>query len=305
MDVREIGEDELPLLVEVRRLVRPREHTTVTGLIDWRRQASDTTWLLARDAGRPVGGGIGVIGWHSRPGVALVEAWTLPEVRGHGVGSEIFEELARWASARGCIELRMTVYEDDPESLEWAERHGFREIGRMAQLALELDGLDPPAIGPPPGIAIVAWSERPGIDEALYAVYCEAEPDIPGEEHNLLPTLEEWLEDDMRGASDTPDAVFVALAGDEVVGFAKLSVPEEGGDTAYHDLTGVRRAWRGRGIAAALKRAQIAWAVRQGYRRLVTANDERNLPIRHLNERHGYRPEPGRIVLHTMLDAAD
>ena len=37
---------------------------------------------------------------------------------------------------------------------------------------------------------------------------------------------------------------------------------------AVHDLTGVKRSWRGRGIARALKAAQIAWAMREGYERL-------------------------------------
>jgi RimJ/RimL family protein N-acetyltransferase len=305
VEIREIGEDELGLLVEVRNAVRPREHTTATGLLDWRRQASDTAWILAFDDGRPVGGGIGVIGWHSKPGVALVEAWTLPEARGRGIATGVFEELAGWASDRGCIELRAAVDEDDPVSLAWAERHGFRGIGRSTRLVLDLTAIDPPVVDPPTGIAIATWAERPGIERGLYAVYCEAEPDIPDEEHNELPGFEEWLADDMQGASDSPEAVFAAFAGEQVVGFAKLSLPEEGGDTAYHDLTGVLRAWRGRGIAGALKRAQIAWAAAHGYRRLVTANHELNHPIRRLNERYGYVPEPGSIVLHTMLDAAD
>lgn len=305
MEIREIGEDELGLLVGVRNTVRPRDHTTATGLLDWRRQASDTAWILAHDGARPVGGGIGVIGWHSKPGVALVEAWTVPDARGHGVATGVFEELARWASDRGCIELRASVDEDDPESLAWAERHGFREIGRSTRLVLDLTAIDPPAVDPPAGIVVATWAERPGSEHGLYDVYREAEPDIPGEEHNELPGFEEWLADDMQGTSDSPEAVFVAFAGDEVVGFAKLSLPEEGGDTVYHDLTGVLRAWRGRGIASALKRAQIAWAAAHGYRRLVTANDELNVPIRRLNERFGYVPEPGSIVLHTMLDAAD
>jgi GNAT superfamily N-acetyltransferase len=73
---------------------------------------------------------------------------------------------------------------------------------------------------------------------------------------------------------------------------------------AFHDLTGVRRAWRGRGIAAALKRAQIGWAKEHGYLRLVTSNEERNEPIRRLNVRHGYRVEPGRVLLRAPIEAA-
>jgi len=43
--------------------------------------------------------------------------------------------------------------------------------------------------------------------------------------------------------------------------------------------------------------AEIAWAKEQGYERLETQNEERNEPIRRLNERHGYVVEPGSITL--------
>ena len=48
-------------------------------------------------------------------------------------------------------------------------------------------------------------------------------------------------------------------------------------------MTGVRRAWRGRGIAGALKRTQLAWAKANGYERLETANETRNVPIQRLS----------------------
>ena len=66
-------------------------------------------------------------------------------------------------------------------------------------------------------------------------------------------------------------------------------------------MTGVRRSWRGRGVARALKQAQIAWAKRAGYEVLETANEERNEPIRRLNADLGYQLAPGRIVLEGPL----
>jgi GNAT superfamily N-acetyltransferase len=105
----------------------------------------------------------------------------------------------------------------------------------------------------------------------------------------------------MRGPGDRADATFVAVAGDAVVGYAKLSLTDAQPGTAYHDLTGVKRAWRGRGVARALKATQIAWAKRNGYARLSTANEERNAPIRRLNQRFGYRPGPARIHLRGPL----
>ena len=105
----------------------------------------------------------------------------------------------------------------------------------------------------------------------------------------------------MQGPGDRADATFVAVAREEVVGFAKLSLTEAQPEIAYHDLTAVKRAWRGRGVARALKATQIGWAKRAGYKRLSTNNEERNAPIRRLNERFGYRPGPALILFRGPL----
>ena len=116
-----------------------------------------------------------------------------------------------------------------------------------------------------------------------------------------MEPYEDWLAHDMHGSADRPEATFVALAGEEVVGFAKFFLTAAQPTDAHHDTTGVKRAWRGRGIAGALKLAQIAWAKRQGYERLVTGNEIRNEPIRRLNARLGYREESGRLMMRGPL----
>jgi GNAT superfamily N-acetyltransferase len=73
------------------------------------------------------------------------------------------------------------------------------------------------------------------------------------------------------------------------VGFASL---HDYGPDAHNSLTAVKRAWRRRGVATALKRTQIAAAKEHGFRRLLTESETRNTPMRALNEKLGYRPEP-------------
>jgi GNAT superfamily N-acetyltransferase len=65
---------------------------------------------------------------------------------------------------------------------------------------------------------------------------------------------------DMQGADDRPEATFVALVDGEAVAYAKLALSRARPAAAMHDMTGVRRAWCGCGIARALKAAEIAWA---------------------------------------------
>jgi GNAT superfamily N-acetyltransferase len=303
LKLREIAEDELARLVRVLAAVRPRERWSAENLVDWRRQAEETIWLLACDGYSEVGAGIGVHGWHSEPGVVRTLAFVPEELRGRGIGSALLARLAGWAAAHGGHTVEGTVEEDDASSIAWLQARGYVEVGRNSTMRLDLPAVAEPPVDPPSGIEIVSWAERPEAAAGMYEVACEAYPDIPGEEDTPMGSFEAWLATDMEGLSDRAEATFVALAGDQVVGYAKLSLSASDTEYAFHDITGVRRAWRGRGIASALKRAEIAWAKRNGFTHLETWNEVRNTPIRILNERYGYTLQPGRITMRRAISA--
>ncbi len=235
--------------------------------------------------------------WHAEP---LVRPIVPPAHRRRGLGSALLGELSRSAASDGTSALLAHVELGDDDSLRFAERRGFVEIGRELKVALDLTGelltLDPPA-----GVEIVSWAERPELVDGLYEVYLEGQADIPSEEDVEIQSLDDWLAGDMSGESDRPEWTFVAVAGEEVVGYSKWSLTTAQPHTAHHDLTAVKRSWRGRGIAGALKSAQLAWAKENGYTKAVTNNEERNAPIRRLNERFGYLPAGGRILMRGPL----
>jgi GNAT superfamily N-acetyltransferase len=290
--LREIGADELEPFVDVIRRTFPREEATVAGFVDWKRQAEDMAWFLADGAAAFV-----LTGWHTPPGHAIGAVAVAPERRGAGLGDELLRAIEDWARERGSTQLEGGIAEDDHASIAWAAARGFEEVGRNSRMVLDLTAIEPPDAAPPPGIEIVAWADHPDLARGLWEVAREAGPDIPGEEGTDAGSFEEWLDRDMRGDGDRPEAVFVALEGGEVLGYAKLAFNPENADRAFHDLTGVRRAHRGRGIAAALKATQIAWAKANGYGSLQTSNEVRNEPIRHLNAKHGYVLEPGVVIV--------
>ena len=295
-EIREIDENELPRWVAVTKAAT-NEADTVEGYLDWKRQARETVWLLASDGKDDVGAAIGIGGWHSPEGVARGEVTVPREARGAGVGSALLASLSAWAGELGFVDLMGPVKETDDVSLAWAARRGFVEIGRNSLLALDLTRTAKPSVEPPDGIEIVSWADRPGVEAEMYAVAQEAYPDVPGEEDAEVASFEEWLAMDMQGAGDRPEATFVALSDGAVVAYAKLSLSRARPTVAMHDMTGVRRGWRGRGIARALKAAEIAWALDNGFERLETQNEERNEPIRRLNERYGYVVEPGSVTV--------
>ena len=227
----------------------------------------------------------------------MVLLTVLAEARRRGVGTALYEAVSDWTRERRLDVLEAVVSDEDPESLAWAERRGFAEDRREKGVGLRLAEIEPPPVEPPEGIEIVSWAERPDLARGIYDVALEASPDIPGWEDEIPEPFEDWLVNDMQGSGDKPEATFLALAGDEVVAYAKFSLTAAQPTTAHHDLTAVKRAWRGRGVARALKAAQINWAAENGYTELHTRNETRNVPIRRLNARFGYRPGIGRIYL--------
>jgi mycothiol synthase len=291
-----VDEADERVTLDVYNAVLPQDAITIDEVNSFKLGMRDYADYLARIDGSVAGSAVGAIR-PQRPDRVFALVTVLAEHRRQGVGMALYQVVSRWAAERGLDAIESWVDEDDAQSIAFAERRGFAEIERNGRMVLDLAGVGELSVEPPAGIEIVTWAERPDLDFGLYEVACEANPDIPGSEHERMEPFEDWLAHEMRGSGDLAEATFVALAGDEVVGFAKFSLTAARPRVASHDLTGVKRAWRGRGIAGALKRAQIAWAKREGYERLETANEMRNEPIRRLNARLGYRPAPGRIFL--------
>jgi GNAT superfamily N-acetyltransferase len=105
--------------------------------------------------------------------------------------------------------------------------------------------------------------------------------------HGSVPrvTLEEWHRDWIN----TPEAAFAALAGGEVIGVASLLLDPDQPARAETGYTAVRREWRGRGVAGALKRSTLAWAAGHGIAEVYTWTQQGNARMRTVNERLGYR----------------
>jgi GNAT superfamily N-acetyltransferase len=259
-------------------------------------------YLLARLDGAPVGCAYAASFPGGDAGGEHIDAdvSVLPEHRSAGIGTALYRAISDHARAAGKHGLTIEVREDDPASLAWLERRGFVEVERQKAVALDLETVDAIAPSPPPGVVIVSRAERPGLEEDMYRVGVEAGRDIPGLDAEHAPSFEAWRSFEIERPSRRPELCFVALADGDVVGFASLDVFGES-DRGHHGLTCTARMWRGRGIATALKRAQIAAAKRAGLRRLLTESEERNEPMRRLNEKLGYLPEPGMIVLQGPL----
>lgn len=231
--------------------------------------------------------------------------WVLPDARGHGLGSALYAAASDVAREAGKTGFQTEVSEVHEDGLRFLANRGFTETDRSKMVRLDLTGIVPPDPAPPAGIRLVSLAERPDALPGVHATAAEAFPDIPGDDDIHVGTLDEFAARDVDRPGIPREAFFVAIdeASGEVVGYASLIYDAASTSVAYHDMTAVRRAYRGRGIAGALKRATIAWAIGHGLDALDTGNDVDNGPMRAVNLALGYRPAPDWVGLQGPLAA--
>jgi GNAT superfamily N-acetyltransferase len=293
-----VDEADLAAIARIVNETSPEDPTSVDEL----RWADATypggTRFLAEIDGRPVGAAtVGRIYMHPPefPGFwATLDV--LPEARRQGIGTGLLIGVSAVARAAGKRELHVPAIDSRPEGVEFLVHRGFDELERASAVELPLAGMRAPSVDPPPGVVVHALADRPELVPGVHAVAMEAFPDIPGgEEPIAVGDLAEFTARDVDRPSIPKDGFFVAVdeGSGAVVGYASLLlVPGGGNRKAWHDMTAVARAWRGRGLATALKRATIGWAIEHAIEVLVTGNDIDNAPMRAVNARLGYRPTP-------------
>jgi GNAT superfamily N-acetyltransferase len=255
------------------------------------RTRPDRLVLVAELEGEVVGAGLG--GRSDDPERGYVAPRVHPTARRRGVGTALLEPLVEFVDSLGLERLSGQV--TDLGSKAFAERYGFVESDRQVEQVRHLDeeiALDPI----PDGVEVVTIAEQPELLEAAYPLARdEGYPDLALEGSISIP-LEEWLHDE----ATLSEGSFVALADGEIVGYSGLMAHDNDG-VAEDGLTVVRREWRRRGLAKALKQRELAWAKDAGLREVVTWTQRGNDGMRAVNESLGYEYRDVAITMAAML----
>lgn len=226
---------------------------------------------------------------HPVPGL---EHLPFAEVWFHAIDDDAWRAASTAALAIDKTGLEVWTTTRSPEVAQWLEERGYDEVRRY--VISELDVAAAPDLGPP-SFEVVTFADRPDLEEELHELARIAYADQPGRAENRL---EGWLDWGLR--AHRPDAYFIALEGGGLVGYGYLQLE---GETWSNGFMAVAREARGRGVAGALKRAQIHWAKKEGIATLRTANEVRLEGMLALNRRFGYRTLYDEIVLRGPIAA--
>ena len=185
--------------------------------------------------------------WSSDPRGGILAITVDGSHRGGGIGTALAEAADEHLGRLGVRTTRAGSL-DEPGARALAARRGFEEIA-----AATVSGVDPRTVEPrpiPAGVELVPLAD---IDDPgpVHELDLELSRDIPNEDYDAIE-LEEWKATFWQSPLIDDDASLLALVDGRLAGLTMIRIDRPSG-RAQNNLCGVRRPYRGRGLALLLK----------------------------------------------------
>jgi mycothiol synthase len=234
-----------------------------------------------------------------------------PEYRRRGVGSAMYERMLTGVRPFDPIQIMTGTFEDQRGGLEFLGKRRFVERMRAWVSFLDVARFDPsPFRGvferiESEDIAIRSEEELsadPEFERKLHDMFVEVLQDVPAPDPIKPPTFERFVESRRNDINRIPEAFLVAVHLPTGVYAGTTSLWKmHAADFLSTGLTGVRRAFRRKGIALALKLRTLEYAGKTGAPRIRTDNESGNRAMLSINEMLGFQRHVAEIALARSL----
>ncbi len=245
------------------------------------------------------------------PGKLMANILVDPEHQCRGVGRAIYNRLNEELVDQDAILLWAWSKEDLPRRTEFFRRRGFSERTRSWESRLDLSTADPARFrgylekASKEGITFTTLAEeqRHGRESLrkIHELVQLINGDMPREAVFTPLSYEQWEALSLKSPRLLPEGYMIAKDGSEYVGLSNVLRRDTEPQVLNQDDTGVRREYRGRGIATALKLKVIEFAKRNGYVMVKTWNDSDNAPMLAVNMKLGFKRQVGWIMMEKTL----
>ena len=219
--------------------------------------------------------------------------------------TELYTRLNRLITPHQPTQLAMIIHEGNLHTIDFLNSLGFKLAIRSWKQVLDVETVNVAnydevfkkiAYG---GITIethASLAHDPNRDRKLYDLMIAVERDIPVTGMAEPLTYEAWAqENSIESPYFLSDGLFVAVHQSEYIGVCQLFKPAK--PRSFHNgITGVRKAYRHKGIALALKTSTIKYAQQHEAITITTYNESNNHPILQMNEKLGFRKLPAELT---------
>jgi len=217
----------------------------------------------------------------------------LPEYQGKGIGSSLYSHVFAELSPLNPNAIRCTARAADAASMAFLERRQYRPMMNIVEWWFDLDAIKPsdiiekaPTTECNVAIDSVAALEcDPERNRKLFSLVTDIRQDVPMS--STLIDYEEFTDGYLGDSSYDSEAAFVATnRSGEYIGYTCMI--DDGNDSLYMGLTGVRRDYRRCGVATELKLRSIRYGFENGYSCIKSFCSSQNSAVEALNIRCGF-----------------
>jgi len=234
-----------------------------------------------------------------------------PPSQGRGVGSSIYDRLIGELRKLNAVAAWAGSKEDLPRLTEFYQKRGFVEKMKAWESRLNVPTLDMEKFREYPekalrqGITFTNLAAERHKDQdslrKLHELVQLISADIPSPAPFTPISYEQWEAFELKNPSLLSDAYMIAKDGPKYVGLSTVWRIDMEPRGLVQGNTGVRREYRGKGIAVALKLKVIDFARRNGYEKVKTWNASNNAPMLAVNTKLGFKRGVGWITLEKDL----
>ncbi|QEV17276.1 GNAT family N-acetyltransferase [Streptomyces alboniger] len=243
--------------------------------------------LIAEADGEVIGTAqVGLAYDSPEPGQGFANVYVHPRRLGTGAGTLLLRGAEEYLAGEGASTVYSWVL-DDPASLAFAARRGYRASRRAHFLRLDLaHGTLPPLQAPAAGVELVSGSVFADDARPLFALEAETVADEPSDVTAEFTDYAHWLAETWHHPLVSQELTTVALVDGRPAAFSLART--DGAGRYASGMTGTARAHRGRGLAKLAKNDSLHRARAAGCTEAFTGNDAGNGPMLAINKWFGY-----------------
>jgi len=241
----------------------------------------------------------------------MISIWVDPTEQGKGIGSAIYDGLAKELDDLDAMVVWTMNKEDLPRHRNFFLKRGFQEKMRDWESRLDLSAIDLSKFHgyfekmSREGITFTTLAEvlshGTGSLTKLHELVQLITVDMPREVAFTPLSFEQWKALEFNSPRLLPEGYVIAKHGPDFVGLSVVYRNEKDPQNLTQGDTGVRREYRGRGIATALKLKVIEYAQKNGYENVKTWNDSTNAAMLAVNTKLGFKRHVGWIRMEKVL----